>query len=112
MSKPTNTDDFISELGGGAVQAALAQLISSVATNTCIYGGKKTGQVSLDLKFARIGDEGSTQVKITATIANSKPTARGKESSDAAYETVFFVSAEQGVTIHQPRVNMEQYNEQ
>ena len=111
MTKATDVGNFIGELGGGAVDSIMSNLLTSVGLATAIHGGKKTGEVSLNLKFARVGDENSNQVKVTATISNAKPTSRGKTTENAEYETVFFVSNEAGISINQPRVNMEQYND-
>lgn len=111
MAKPTDIAGFVSELGGGSVEGILQQLLTSVGIATAVHGGKKTGEIDLKLKFARIGDDGSNQVKVTATLSNQKPTSRGKTTETVEYDTVFFVSNEGGVSIHQPKVNMEKFND-
>lgn len=76
MTKPTELNRFIGDLGGGSIENMLSQIISDVADGA-ISTGKK-GEAVLKLVFTPIGD--SRQVRVEHKLTYKEPTRRGSRS--------------------------------
>lgn len=105
MTKRTDVADFIGTLSGGQVQSLLEQMLSEVAMATAVNGEKgKTGEINIKLNFARVGDEGSNQVKIDTTVSHKSPTKRGSKSENLLYaNSMHYIGTTTGLTDTQPR---------
>ncbi|MFV0411271.1 MAG: hypothetical protein ACK5LJ_16690 [Paracoccus sp. (in: a-proteobacteria)] len=95
MSTPTNSKQFISDLGGGAFAAQLGAAISAVAQG--VVATDKKGSVTIKLDISKIGD--SSQVEVSHTLAFVEPTAKGKRSEDTTSKTPMHLNMGGDVTL-------------
>lgn len=95
MSKQTDSQQFIGDLGAGTFADQLGVALSAVAQGVVAHG--KAGEVTIKLKISRIAD--SRQVNIAHTLAFSEPTGKGKRSEDTTSETPMHLNLSGDVTL-------------
>lgn len=92
MSYDRRTDvaAFIGECNAGILQDKLALALSDAALSQINYGaGNKKAKVAIEFSFAQMGE--NQQVIVSAKVAISNPTKRGKKSEEDITDTAFFV---------------------
>ncbi len=94
--KPTDVNDFISNLHAGSFEKKLAAAISMVAASVTDDEKGQQGEISITLSFSRIG--ASSQVKIKHKLVHVRPTLRGKVREEDTTETPMYVC--EGVQVH------------
>ena len=102
MAQPTDSTEFITELGG-SFEKVLGQIISNVAEAVVATG--KQGAISIDLNMKRIGE--SRQVNVTHKLAFKEPTAKGSRSEDTSSETPMHVNLNGSVSLFAQKTNLD-----
>lgn len=108
MTKPTNVEEFLNELGAGTVAQALAAQLTAVATAVNLTG--KKGTINLALSLQNAGDDGANQLQITSVIKHSTPTTRGSKQEDVESKTTMFLTKE-GLKSYIPKVKVSDLGE-
>ena len=96
----TKVDNFLSELSAGILTEKLGHILSKAAEAATV--NRKQATVSMTLTLKPVGE--SSQVIVSAKLANSVPTKRGKSTEDDTTDTPMFVGIGGEMTIDQPRV--------
>lgn len=91
MSETFDFTQALADMDGGVLLAKLSRAVQETARGTAEHGEKgKTGKVTLELVFSRIGE--SNQVDVTHTVTYAKPTRRGKATETDKTSTPFHVT--------------------
>lgn len=101
MSK-TIIEDFIGECNAGLVKEKLEHALSDAALAQLLHGaGNKKAKVGVEFSFQQIGD--NDQVQVSAKIATTIPTKRGKKAEEDVTDTAFFVGKGGVLSINPPK---------
>lgn len=79
-------DEFFSELGAGAFEQKLTQILGETAS--AVMTNNREGEVTIKLKMKPIS---SSQAKITHSIDFKAPTIHGQKSEKNTTDTVMYV---------------------
>jgi|SRR5699024_11121786 len=94
--KPTDVQEFLTDLNAGVFEKQVAQAISLVAAGVVDHGRK--GQVRITLDMTRIGEAENSQVMVKHKVDYAQPNLRGTTKVDSTTETPMYVTAE-GVSL-------------
>jgi len=98
----TDVEEFIDELGAGALKEKIALALSEVALATVLHGSAGIkGKIALNFTFTKMGDH--DQLIVTHKITSDRPTRRGRVSEHDTTETAMFVGKGGVMTIAPPR---------
>ena len=101
MSKITDAQQFVGDLGAGTFANQLGAALSAVAQGVVANG--KTGKVVISLDIKRIGD--SSQVSVSHKLAFTEPTGKGSRSEDTTSETPMHLNMAGDVTLFATHTN-------
>lgn len=92
--KPTNTQQFLSDLNGGAFAEQIGVAVSNAARGVSHNGGK--GKVIITLDLERVAQ--SNHVNIKHSLKSVSPTAKGRVTEEYSAETPMYVNSDSDVT--------------
>lgn len=99
MPTPTDTNEFLNELNGGAFASQIGFALSEVASGVVTFG--KAGKLVITLDISQIGD--SHMVKVKHKLDFKVPTNRGTRSENTTLDTPMNVGEGGRVTLFQEK---------